>query len=358
MVATTKTMIVSADSHVTEPSELWSTRVPMQYRERAPHIELRDGRRYLIVEGVRPRRLDGGQASENGEQPRRAGGADIALRIRDMDLDGVAAEVIYPTMGSFIHEMPDAGLQLACATVYNDWAHDVFGQHFDRFMPAALIPVWDIETGVQELRRIARLGFRAAALPAHPPAHSYSDPAYEPLWASAQEASLALSFHVGGGRSRILERGAGGAVINYVYVTSGVQQTVAYLCASGVLERYPELHVAMVECGSGWLAWCLRVMDEAYAAHAAMAQPKLKLPPSEYFKRQGHVSFQYDLIGLDLLRYTGADCLIWGSDYPHPEGTWLISPARLAEQFAGLPDDVRRKITGETAARVYRFPLG
>jgi predicted TIM-barrel fold metal-dependent hydrolase len=275
-----------------------------------------------------------------------------------LERDGVAAEVIYPTMASFIHEMPDGELQLACAQVYNDWVHEVFGRHFDRFLPVPIIPVWDIALGVGELERVAKLGFRAAALPAHPPAHTYSDPAYEPLWASAQDLGLALSFHVGGGRPRILERGAGGAVINYVWVTSGVQQTVAYLCASGVLERYPDLQVAMVECGSGWLAWCLRVMDEAYEAHAGMVRPKLKMLPSEYFKRQGHVSFQYDPIGLELLHYTGVDCLIWGSDYPHPEGTWPHSQERLAEQLAGLPEDVRRKIAGGTAARMYRFPLG
>src|SRR5207247_2433318 len=130
--------------------------------------------------------------------------------------------------------------------------------------------------------------------------------------------------------------GAGGAVINYVVTVAGPMETVAYRCGSGVLERHPKLCVVMVECGSGWLAWVLHAMDDAYREHHVFVRPKLALLPSEYFRRQGAVTFQRDPVGLANLPFTGDRSLMWRSDYPHPEGTWPHSQEVLARQLEGL----------------------
>jgi predicted TIM-barrel fold metal-dependent hydrolase len=355
----TRTPIISADSHVNEPVDLWSTRLPQRPRERAAQIQLREGNRYiarllqLISEGkARPVAPTG---RETG-QPETAG---VEKRQCDMEADGIAAEVIYATNGLFILALPDPELQLACARIYNDWAHEVFGAHFDIFMPAAVVPLVNVADGVKELERVAKLGFRAVSIAAAaPPGKPYNLLDYEPFWSAAEAAGIPLSFHVGTGFSPILERGDGGAVINYAYVGIMAQETLAYLCASGVLARHPELHVAIVEGGSGWLAWLMERMDEAYTEHHSMVRPQLEMLPSDYYGRQGHVSFQFDRSGLNNIHLTGADCLTWGSDYPHPESTWPHSRERLAEQFAGVPAEARCKITGETAARIYRFPVG
>jgi predicted TIM-barrel fold metal-dependent hydrolase len=134
-------------------------------------------------------------------------------------------------------------------------------------------------------------------------------------------------------------------------------ETVAYLCASGVLERHPELRVGMVECGAGWLAWTLDAMDDAYREHHAWVRPRLEALPGEYFRRQGFVTFQRDPVGLANVGHTGAGCLLWGSDYPHPEGTWPDSQAVVAEQFAGIADDVADRILVHNAASLYRIDL-
>jgi predicted TIM-barrel fold metal-dependent hydrolase len=145
-------------------------------------------------------------------------------------------------------------------------------------------------------------------------------------------------------------------VINYILGSQADgAHLICYLTMSGVLERYPKLHVVTVETGSAWLAWVVTSMDEIHEKHHMWARPKLERKPSEYVKRQAHVTFQNDPVGVENRRFTGVESLIWGSDYPHPEGTWPNSRASLEEQLAGVPDDERAQMTGGTAARLFGF---
>ncbi len=166
---------------------------------------------------------------------------------------------------------------------------------------------------------------------------------------------MPLTFHAGTGRTQTPAHGPGGAVVNYVVTVSGPMETVAYLCGAGILERHPGLRVVMVECGSGWLAWVLHAMDDAYREHHMFVQPKLAMLPSDYFRRQGAVTFQHDPVGLANLAFTGDRCLMWGSDYPHPEGTWPRSQEVLARQLQGVPEESIERVVLLNAAELYRF---
>ena len=111
----------------------------------------------------------------------------------------------------------------------------------------------------------------------------------------------------------------------------------------------------VVECGAGWLAWLLYVMDEQVKKKHMWIRPKLELLPSEFFRRQGHVTFGDDPVALRLLDFTGADGLLWGSDYPHDEGTFPHSREVIARTFQGVSEEDTRKIVGDNAARLYGF---
>jgi predicted TIM-barrel fold metal-dependent hydrolase len=190
-------------------------------------------------------------------------------------------------------------------------------------------------------------------LPAHADPAPYNDRRYDRLWATAADLGAPLSFHIGTGRSQTPAHGPGAAVVNYVVTVSGALETLSYLCAAGILAAHPALRVVLVECGSGWLAWALEAMDDAYRGHDVFVTPKLELLPSEYFRRQGHVTFQRDPVGLRNLPFTGDRCLLWGSDYPHPEGTFPRSREVLAEQLAGLAPDVVERIVYGNSAELY-----
>lgn len=351
-------VLISSDSHVDEPLELWSERLPRALRERAPRREHRPDGTYMVVEGIRPRRLSGPgeERVSEAEHARRPGGADPAARICDLDEDGIAGEVLYPTIGLFIHNIPDGALQQACARVYNDWLAEVFSQSSKRFAGVGLVSVVDLPAAEAEIERIHGLGLRGAMLPINPPAtRPYNSPEYDPVWARAAALGLPISFHVGTGTDPVFERGPGGACINYVMVGLGAQKTMTYLAASGVFERHPDLHCIMVECGAGWLAWTMYMMDEAFSEHARWVHPKLRMKPGDYVRRQGHVTFGNDPAGISNLHLTGPDAILWATDYPHPEGTWPHSRAVVARLFAEVPADARRSIVGGTTARLYRF---
>lgn len=358
-------MLISADSHVFEPPTLWQERLPPQWRDQGPRLVV-DGDWYVLaIDGVPPRKLarrdDGptaaGEAPPTGTGPggaTGAGGADLERRRRDMEADGVRAEVIYPTFGLFVDLIPNPELALACARVYNDWLAEVFGAAGDRCIPSALVPVGDLAGALAELERVAGLGFRSALVPTTPPAgRPYNRPDYDPLWRVAAEAGIPLSMHTGTGAQPSAEKGPGAAVINYTVVGLRSAETLCHLAASGVLERHPDLRVVFVETGAGWFAYCCERMDEAFTDHASWVKPRLAEPPSHYATRQCFVTLGADRAPLLTREITGVGPLLWASDYPHPEGTFPHSREVVARIFADLTDEERRAVTHDNAARLY-----
>lgn len=360
--------IIAADTHVAEPPDLWQRHLPDTLAHLGPRVEVHQGAVSLVVEERLVRRfgprLANAAAATVAEQAMLTelvslGAREPDARLADLDRDGVWGEVMYPNLAFFcIHLMRHAQAQAACCRIYNDWLAETFLGVSPRFCPVAILPMLEVADACAELERAAELGFHAALLPCHVDHRPYNDPAYEPLWARAADLGLPFTFHAGTGRSQTPAHGAGAAVINYVVtVGSGPMETVAYLCASGILARHPRLQVVIVESGSGWLAWALHAMDDAYHSHHMFVRPKLEQPPSFYFKRQGALTFQDDPVGLANLAFSGDACLMWGSDYPHPEGTWPDSQASLKRQLQGVEPATARRILVENAARIYRFPL-
>ncbi len=369
--------VISADSHAEEPTEIYEV-LPAEYKDRAPRMEIINGRRYLVIDGQRPIPQDAPHAlteddrrkgyREGDETPHmdRGGGTNVSLRLTDLDEDGVRGEVIY-TEGMFeIHSSPDPKLQLALSRVVNDWVAEVFGGHPDRFVPSATIPVVDINDAVAESKRVAKLGYRSISVPVSKLNHPYNQPEYEPLWSTMEELKIPLSFHVftsGAPAEGDLYDNLGKELLygeTLIFMGLGVAEAMdplVRLIASGVLDRHPDFKFVLVECGIGWLAWYLNILDElAHKRHQWMI-PQLKMLPSEYFKRQGHITFGDDAVGLNNRHFTGVDCLMWGSDYPHEEGTFPHSRQVIDRTFQDLTEDEKRKIVLENAAKLYGFPL-
>jgi predicted TIM-barrel fold metal-dependent hydrolase len=337
--------IVSADSHISPRLELYQERLPAHLRHRAPRIEKREKGDYTVVEGQHARRVGEAEKKPHEREPED--------RLKDLALDGVVAEVMYGGGA----RMGDAELSLAIARVNNDWLAETFSPYRDRFAAGASIPMVDIDEAVKELRRAAKLGLRPAVLPDHVDERPWNSPDYDPFWAAAEELGMPLSFHVGFGRDPVRAHGPGGAITNYALVNSGMIETISHLASGGILERFPGLRVTMVECGIGWLAWAMQILDEAHVKHAHWARPRLAEPPSFYIRRQMTLTFQEDAVGLSLLGYTGANTVMWGNDYPHHEGTWPHSREVVARLFADLPEAETRQIIHENAKKLYGFAV-
>jgi len=350
--------LISADNHVFEPVTLWQERLPESFRARGPRLETEGEWYVMAIEGMPNRKLSRVNGNAPGSDRSHHGGADPDARLRDMKLDGVVAEVIYPTFGLFIDMIPAPDLQMACAQVYNDWLAETFLHRPDVFIPSAVVPVRDVASAVAELERVVALGFRAATIPTTPPEGSkYNAREFDPLWSVASDARVPLSLHTGTGALPQAERGPGGAVINYAKVGLLSAETLCYFAASGVLERFPDLRVVFVETGAGWLAYCCERMDEAFEEHEQWVNPKLAAPPSEYVKRQCFVTLGADRAPLLTREITGVEPLLWASDYPHPEGTFPESQAVVERIFEGVPEDEMLAIVGGNAARLYGVDL-
>lgn len=366
--------IISSDSHLNEPLEIYQ-RLPASYRNRAPRLEILGGKRFIIVEGQPPRPLEAPNPLNEDDKQRywrdesegdlgrvfhRAGGTDVDLRLRDQELDGIGAEVIYPHGTFNCFTSPDPGFQLAMARVCNDYYHEVFGAHPDRFVVSAIIPMHDIRGAIEEAKRVARLGFRSLSIPMHIPRLPYNMPDYEPFWATVAELGIPLALHIftEAATSDSTEpiRAAPGEDLAYEIVDqAAAMKPLCLFVASGILERHPALKFVLVECGIGWLAWVLQTLDQINEKRHMWIQPRLKLKPSEYFKRQGAATFADDEVGLANSNVTGVDCLLWGNDYPHDEGTFPHSRKVIERVFRNVSNEDRRKILHDNPARLYGF---
>jgi predicted TIM-barrel fold metal-dependent hydrolase len=360
--------IVSADCHVSEPPDLWEKRIDERFRHRLPKIEVDEqGQKWSVVEGHRPVRVRDLKFEGEDLERSKAGSRDPEERLRDHARDGIDAEVIYPNRGLAMWASPDPEMQAAMCRVWTDWAIEIFAGYKDRMAPVAAIAPANVEAAVQEVYRIAKLGYRSVFLPVQPLGTAppsarrpgYNLPMFEPLWSAIEETGMPISFHIGTGKDPRSASGNGGAVINYVvHALATAIEPVVQLTSSGVLERHPNLKFVTVEAGIGWLAWTLWAADEGYTKHHWAVSPKLSMMPSEYFKRQGWATFGDDPMGIDTMGYFGgADKILWGNDYPHHEGTWPHSAPVIERTMGNLSLDERRKILGLNAARLYGFDV-
>lgn len=367
-------LILSSDSHVFEPPDLWQTRIDRAFRDRAPRIERIDGGDYIVVEadqvlsgiglisnaGARFAAPETISAQGRFEDVHR-GAYDPGQHLTDMALDGVAGEVLYPSQGLFYFKLADTGLMSAIFRAYNDWLAEFCRTDPARLKGIAMINLDDVEDGIRELERAARLGLCGAMITEYPlEDRRYDQAAYEKFWAAAASLDMPLSLHTAT-RRRGKIRGAGDKTLR----DASSRATKAFypalslcdLIFSGVFERHPGLTLAIVEFELAWAPHLLSTMDYTYRERHGEAIYRFKngMVPSDFFRRNVVLSFQEDAIGIRLRDVIGVDNMMWGSDYPHSESTFPESRRILAEILAGVPDDEQVKIASGNTARVYGF---
>ena len=292
-----------------------------------------------------------------------AGGYDPDEHIRDMRLDGVAGEVLYPSQGLFFFKMRDSKLLSAIFQAYNDWLGEFCAAYPDRLKGVAMVNVDDVADGVLELERATQLGLVGAMITEYPAeARRYDSSEYEPLWAAAQDLNMPVSLHTATSREG-RSRSAGPSSIrdasNRANKAFWPGTSLCDMIFSGVFERYPGLKVAAVEFELAWAAHLLGTMDYTYVERHGEASYRFKggLLPSDYFRSNVYLSFQEDDVGIRVRDVIGVDSLMWGSDYPHSESTFPRSQEILDRILGGVPHDERTRIVGGTAARLYGFHL-
>ena len=269
----------------------------------------------------------------------------------------MVGECIYPTAGLYLWNMTDPQAGATCARIYNDWICDLLESRSQRFRCAALIPTWTLADALAEVERAARLGLAAVMLPlvGTPP---YNHRHWEPVWSLVEETGLPVVMHQGSGHDMLFYRGRGATVSNLLATQSMAPRTAALLTTSGVLAEHAGLHFVFVETNAGWLSWAMNTLDhynEAFQQNAGWVRPVLAEPPSYYMKRQLHGTFQDDDVAVSMIHKTGAAPLLWGSDYPHTEGTYPHSREVVERLCAGLDPAQATAIAQGTAARLFRF---
>jgi len=364
--------VVSADSHMMEPADLWVTRLDNKFKDRAPKVvENPDKPGYLFVaEGLKPFPVAGGfGAGRSGEELKdhmskgyeaaRPSGWDPVERVKDQDIDGVEAEVLYTTLGMPLFRIEDADLQRACFATYNDWVAEFSSHNPKRLYAIGLISLVDIDEGVKELERIHKQGLRGAMIWGSPPEDKpYHSRIYDKFWQAASDLHMPLSLHVITGKgkeSEVSERERIG--LFYMNVIHEVQRSLSTLIFGGVLERFPKLLIVSAENDTGWFPHFMYRMDHAYNKFNAMEKEPLPLKPSEYVRRQMWATFQDDPIGPTTYKIFGENNYMWASDFPHTDSTWPESRQWIAKDFAGVPEDITRKIVFENAVKLYRMDL-
>jgi predicted TIM-barrel fold metal-dependent hydrolase len=305
---------------------------------------------------------------------------------------------MHPNRSLFALYSDDHALSIGHARVYNDYVVERYTPYFDRIVPTAPVPLTDIGDAVTEIERVAAAGFRAILLPAMAPLPYWSEE-LEPVWDAASATGVHAFFHCATGGVKVGEEvsptlrqvtamadelnqpmdrrlASKRMMTQCVYNTINPQQIIIELLAGGVPERYPELHFALIEFNAHWLVSLVGSMDKAWVtgigqdadwwlgywdeSRPANDQPQMTrmfdvnekwpwpLKPSEYVQRQFHVSFQDDAVAVAARHITGLSTIIWGSDYPHAEGTFRRSADLIESLFAGVPDDERATMLGDT----------
>jgi predicted TIM-barrel fold metal-dependent hydrolase len=380
--------MITSDCHVALPYSLFDE-LPDAYREHFPRIVDRADGRYLQHPRM-PARMaammggstdgfklpDGDAALARNAWgnvcPEAAPSFDPAAMLAELAQDGVHGAVLIGEAGHLAAGVPTEA-QIAFCEIANDHAATTWGPYLDRVAPGILLPFDDIPASVRELERAAAMGLRPALMPEAIEDLPYYSPEWEPLWEAACALQVPITMHVGGRRfaqgrttgvaDAMLTPSPGKGEIGFYTSSVMMGDTLGWFVFGGVFDKYPDLHIVMTEGYAGWLAFAMQMFDHhtqqsRFSAIAGMmGSTKLEAPPSFYLKRQAHATFMWDPLAVLAREITGLDCLLWGNDYPHFEGSFPFSGEWNDKQFADLSEAEIDQLVRGNAARIFRIEV-
>jgi predicted TIM-barrel fold metal-dependent hydrolase len=368
-------ILISVDDHVIEPPDLFKNHLPVSMLDRAPKMAtLRSGSDSWVYEGRSNPNFGlnavvGRPLEEYGMEPAsysqiRKGTYSLKERVEDMDVNGVLASICFPTFptfgGAFFLQANDKEFTRAVISAYNDWHIDEWcGGAPGRFIPLAILPLWDIDACVAEARRVARKGCRTISFLDSPVAKglpSIHSGYWDPLFAVMQEEGLVISIHIGSGA--FVPYQSNDAPIDTWITTMPMyiaNATTDWLF-SHVFKKFPNLKIALSEGGIGWVPYLLERADFTYMHHKAWTHSNFGgMLPSELFKKNFITCFIDDKFGLHNTQFMNIDKITWECDYPHSDTVWPYCPEALWESIKHLPKESIDKITHLNAMREFNF---
>jgi predicted TIM-barrel fold metal-dependent hydrolase len=383
--------VIDADTHLTEPHDMWLKRAPARFKDRVPQVKMLNGQRCWVI--------DGDKSIGTGAHPNSSvlkqggkvrdldtflklqfedvhlGSSDVKERIKVMDEAGIYAQIVYPNIlgfGGQASAKVDPQLRLVSVQLYNDSMAELQEESGQRLFPMALLPWWDVKEAVKETERCATMGLRGININSDP--HMTRDDNGDlipdlgtehwfPLWEVCEGRNIPVNFHIGGSETAIdwmgqqgwpsltrdLRSGISGAMI---FFNNG--KVVSNLIYSGILDRFKGLKFVSVESGIGWVPFLMEALDYQLAEIADTRGFEKK--PSEYFKSNFYGCFWFEKKDIsDTLHKVGIDNCLFETDFPHPTSLWPID--NLEERLSSLTHEDRAKVLGLNAAKLYNIAI-
>jgi predicted TIM-barrel fold metal-dependent hydrolase len=380
--------IVDADSHWSEPPDLFTSRAPAEFRDRVPRVELVDGQRMWVFDGHPVGRFSAaGVVGRDGhkESAHKAlrewsidevhvGAYDPKVRLGVLDECGIDAQIIFPSTiglgGQDLGLVDDEALCRLAVEIYNDGMAEIQADSGNRLLPLPLMPAWSVETCVSEARRVAALGARGVNMTSDPQDLGAPDLAsrdWDPFWEACTELHLPVHFHIGASVTGMsfYQRYAWPShpentklALGGTLLFIGNARVVSNLILSGMFDRHPDLKMVSVESGVGWIPFILEALDYEMAENAPQEFSQLGKLPSEYFRSNLFATFWFENNRNklpDLIEAVGEDNILFETDFPHPTCLYPTPLDSVAAKMATLAPETQRKIMGENARKLYRL---
>jgi predicted TIM-barrel fold metal-dependent hydrolase len=383
--------IIDADTHLTEPHDMWVKRAPASIRDRVPQVKMLNGQRCWVIDGDKSIGTGAHPNSaifKNGGKARdldtflslqfedvHPGSSSLKERLQVMDEAGIYAQIVYPNILGFGGQQAakvDPELRLATVKIYNDAMAELQEESGQRLFPMALLPWWDLKEAVAETERCIAMGMKGININSDPQTHKdengnfIPDLGHEhwyPLWEVCEDKKLPINFHIGSSEtsidwmgnqgwpslSRDLSSGIMGAMI---FFNNG--KTVSNLIYSGILDRYKGLKFVSVESGIGWVPFLMEALD--YQLEEIADTKGFEKKPSEYFKSNFYACFWFEKKDVsDMLHKVGIDNCLFETDFPHPTSLYPID--NLEERLSSLTAEDRAKVLSLNAAKLYNIAI-
>jgi predicted TIM-barrel fold metal-dependent hydrolase len=372
-------VIISVDDHITEPPDMFDKHLSKEDLATAPKFGTDEqGKNYWTYQGmympsVGLNAVVGRPLEEYGMEPNsleemRAGVYNVDARIGDMSVNGVAASLNFGTVVGFdggrFHKAPDKELALKHLRAYNDWHIDEWcGAHPGRFIPCAILPTWDMDATIAEIKRVAAKGCTAVSLNENPTSQglpSIHNEYWDPMYKSLVEHNMVSCLHIGAGNPA--PHASPETPIEAWITTMPMSSAIAAAdwVNLAALHKYPDMKICLSECGLGWIPYFMERADFSHSRHKYWTNSSMTFKnktPSEVFKEHFMVCFIDDAFGLDNLKYVNEDLVAYECDYPHSDTLWPEVPEYLWKTVTQLSDEQINKITHENVMKFFNFDL-